>query len=127
MSEILGTFILLLVLSAIGTNSFADGLNPLSIGALIVAIGASMGGTTGYAINPARDFAPRLAHFLLPIANKGKSDWHYAWIPVIGPIIGGIWGMLTYELLFDKYLDPLFIPTTIVVFAITLWALNKRN
>ncbi|TCO67721.1 MIP/aquaporin family protein [Marinisporobacter balticus] len=92
MSEIIGTFVLVLGILAIGANEFAAGLNPFIVGALIVAIGISLGGTTGYAINPARDLGPRIAHFILPIAGKGDSNWKYAWIPVVAPIIGGVLG-----------------------------------
>jgi glycerol uptake facilitator protein len=99
-SEIIGTFILVLGIMAIGANKFADGVNPLIVGFLVVVIGMSLGGTTGYAINPARDLGPRIAHFLLPIAGKGSSDWSYAAIPVIGPIIGGILAALFYQGLF---------------------------
>lgn len=99
LSEFLGTFILLFGLSALGANEFAEGINPLAIGALILAIGLSLGGTTGYAINPARDLGPRIMHALLPIPGKGSSDWGYAWIPVIGPILGGICGAVVYQLL----------------------------
>ena len=66
------------------------GLGPFLVGALVWGIGLSLGGPTGYAINPARDLGPRIAHQLLPIAGKGDSDWGYGWIPVVGPIIGGI-------------------------------------
>ena len=83
----------------IGANQFVDGLNPLIVGGLISTIGFSLGGTTGFAINPARDLGPRLAHFILPIAGKGNSDWGYSWIPVLGPITGGIAGALLYQLL----------------------------
>ena len=100
MSEIIGTFILVLGILAIGANQLADGLNPLLVGLLIVAIGVSLGGTTGYAINPARDLGPRIAHAILPIAGKGSSDWSYAWIPVVGPIIGGVLGALFYAKVF---------------------------
>ncbi|GKQ42405.1 glycerol uptake facilitator protein [Companilactobacillus sp. RD055328] len=89
MSEIIGTFVLVYTIMAIGQGNIADGLNPLIVGTLIIAIGLSLGGTTGYAINPARDLGPRLAHAVLPIANKGKSDWAYSWVPVVGPMIGG--------------------------------------
>jgi glycerol uptake facilitator protein len=65
-------------------------LGALPVGLLVFAIGLSLGGTTGYAINPARDLGPRIAHALLPIARKGPSDWNYAWIPVLGPILGGL-------------------------------------
>ncbi len=97
LSEILGTAVLLTGIMAIGINHFADGLNPLVVGLLVVAIGISLGGTTGYAINPARDLGPRLAHFILPIAGKGSSDWSYAWIPVVGPLLGGILGIHAYQ------------------------------
>jgi glycerol uptake facilitator protein len=99
-SEFIGTFVLLFGLSAIGANQFAEGLNPLVVGALVLSVGLSLGGTTGYAINPARDLGPRLAHALLPVAGKGRSDWDYAWIPVAGPIAGGICGALMYKMLF---------------------------
>ncbi len=67
------------------------------VGFVIFAVGFSLGGTTGYAINPARDLGPRIIHAILPIPNKGKSDWSYAWIPVVGPIIGGVVGALIYN------------------------------
>lgn len=95
-TEIIGTFVLVLGVAAIfstggGTaGSPAAGLGPFLVAILVWGIGLSLGGPTGYAINPARDLAPRIAHFLLPIPGKGDSDWGYAWIPVVGPIIGGI-------------------------------------
>lgn len=88
-SEIIGTFMLVFALLAFGMNKFGEGLNPIAVGILILVIGLSLGGTTGYAINPARDLGPRLAHAFLPIPNKGDPDWGYAWVPVLGPIIGG--------------------------------------
>lgn len=100
-SEILGTAVLVFGVLAIGANKFTEGLNPLIIGFFIVAIGLSLGGTTGYAINPARDLGPRIAHFLLPIVGKGSSDWKYAWIPVIGPIIGGVLGAKFHQSLYE--------------------------
>lgn len=100
-SEIFGTFVLVMGILAIGANQFTEGLNPLIVGFLIVVIGLSLGGTTGYAINPARDLGPRIAHFLLPIAGKGSSDWKYSWIPVVGPIIGGGLGALFYAAAFE--------------------------
>ena len=106
LSEIIGTFILMFGLCAIGANKFSDGLNPLVIGGFIVAIGLSLGATTGYAINPARDLGPRIAHFLLPIHGKGSSDWNYAWIPVVGPILGGIAGALLYKAVFKNEVSP---------------------
>lgn len=96
-SEFIGTFVLLFGLCALGANHFADGLNPLVVGALVLSIGLSLGGTTGYAINPARDLGPRIAHALLPIPGKGDSDWGYSWIPVVGPIAGGICGAFAYR------------------------------
>jgi glycerol uptake facilitator protein len=100
-SEVLATTVLVLGILFIGANKFAEGLNPLVVGLLIIAIGLSLGGTTGFAINPARDLGPRIAHFILPIEGKGKSDWSYSWIPVIGPVIGGILGATVYLSLFN--------------------------
>ncbi|HTA56812.1 MAG TPA: MIP/aquaporin family protein [Candidatus Baltobacteraceae bacterium] len=93
-SEIIGTFVLVFVVGAIFSKAVAAGgpaagLGPYLVGALVWGIGLSLGGTTGYAINPARDLGPRLAHAALPIAGKGGADWGYAVIPVIGPLIGG--------------------------------------
>lgn len=99
-SEMIGTMVLVLGLLCIGTNKFVDGLNPLVVGLLIISIGLSLGGTTGFAINPARDLGPRIAHFVLPIPGKGSSDWSYAWIPVVGPILGGLLGAWVYHLFF---------------------------
>lgn len=98
-SEIIGTAVLVFGILGIGAQNIASDLGTLFVGLLIWAIGLSLGGTTGYAINPARDLAPRIAHALLPIPNKGASDWGYAWIPVIGPIIGGVLGALIYTML----------------------------
>jgi len=100
LSEAVGTFVLLFGLTALGAHQFAEGLNPLAVGALVLAIGLSLGGTTGYAINPARDLGPRLAHQLLPIAGKGGSDWRYAWIPVVAPVVGGVLGAVAHRALF---------------------------
>ena len=109
LSEIIGTFVLLFGLKFIGTNEFAEGLNPLIVGGLVCAIGISLGGTTGYAINPVRDFIPRLAHFILPIPGKGSSNWNYSWIPVLGPIIGGVMGVSFFSYLFEGLVTPYFI------------------
>ena len=87
-TEIIGTFVLVFVILAFGPTP--TGLGPLAVALLVVGIGASLGGPTGYAINPARDLGPRIAHALLPIKNKGTSDWSYSWVPVAGPIIGGV-------------------------------------
>jgi glycerol uptake facilitator protein len=91
-SEFLGTFVLGMVGGTLGAIS--NGLGPFAAGLLVWGIGLSLGGPTGYAINPARDLGPRIAHALLPIHGKGSSDWSYAWIPVIGPVCGAIAGAL---------------------------------
>jgi len=100
-SEIIGTMVLVTAILFIGANKFADGLNPLIVGALITSIGLSLGGPTGFAINPARDLGPRIAHFVLPIAGKGSSDWSYSWIPIVGPLIGGLLGAGLFKILFS--------------------------
>lgn len=104
LTEIIGTAVLVLGLLTILTpknlvpnSGFETGFAPFLVGVLVWSIGLSLGGPTGYAINPARDLGPRIAHFLLPIAGKGGSDWGYAWVPVVGPIIGGIAGAVFYK------------------------------
>ncbi|EOI9054734.1 MIP/aquaporin family protein [Streptococcus pyogenes] len=87
--EALGTAVLVITVMAIGPNKVAAGFGPIIVGFVVMAVGFSLGATTGYAINPARDLGPRIMHALLPIPNKGDSDWSYAWIPVLGPILGG--------------------------------------
>jgi glycerol uptake facilitator protein len=97
--EVIGTAMLLIgVLGIFNSNNnvIGTGFGPYAVGILVFSIGLSLGGPTGYAINPARDLAPRLAHALLPIPGKGDSDWGYAWIPIIGPIVGGVIGALLY-------------------------------
>jgi glycerol uptake facilitator protein len=93
-SEIIGTFVLVFVVGAIFSKSVVAGgpgsLGPYLVGSLVWGIGLSLGGTTGYAINPARDLGPRVAHAILPVAGKGGSDWGYATIPVVGPLVGGV-------------------------------------
>jgi glycerol uptake facilitator protein len=99
-SEVIGTFVLVFVVLAFGTNGSAAGLaalGALPVAILVFAIGMSLGGTTGYAINPARDLGPRIIHAVLPIPGKGDSDWGYAWVPVVGPILGGILAALVYS------------------------------
>jgi len=98
--EIIGTFVLVLGVLFIldPNNNLTGGFAPLLIGFLVWSIGLSLGGPTGYAINPARDLGPRIAHLVLPIAGKGDSDLAYSWVPVVGPIIGGILGALFYGL-----------------------------
>ena len=111
--EVIGTAVLLFGILAIAANAqtlskpgdvdlsfvFSRGLQPLLVGILVFGIGLSLGGPTGYAINPARDLGPRLAHAFLPIAGKGGADWDYAWIPVVAPIVGGIAGAGLYSLI----------------------------
>lgn len=92
-SEIVATFVLVIVVGAIGsklvlTTGAAGGVSPFLVGCLVWSVGLSLGATTGYAMNPARDLGPRAAHALLPIAGKGGSDWGYAWVPVVGPLLG---------------------------------------
>jgi glycerol uptake facilitator protein len=95
-TEVIGTFVLVFGVLAITANELSAGLAPLLIGFLVWAIGLSLGGPTGYAINPARDLGPRIAHAVLPIPGKGDSDWGYAWVPVVGPIVGGLIGALVF-------------------------------
>ncbi|WP_165065154.1 MIP/aquaporin family protein [Marisediminicola senii] len=92
-TEVIGTFVLVFVVIGFGRADAGGGLaalGALPVALLVVAIGASLGGPTGYAINPARDLGPRIAHALLPIKGKGSSDWAYSWVPIVGPIIGGV-------------------------------------
>ena len=104
-SEILGTFVLVFVILALSIQGNTPEVGMGALGAfpvamLIVALGMSLGGTTGYAINPARDLAPRLAHAVLPIKDKGSNDWAYSWVPVVGPVIGGFLAAAGYCLIF---------------------------
>lgn len=104
-TEVIGTFMLVLGVLAILTpanlvagSGFDVGFGPFLVGIIVWSIGLSLGGPTGYAINPARDLGPRIAHALLPIAGKGGSDWGYAWVPIVGPILGGILAALFYTI-----------------------------
>jgi glycerol uptake facilitator protein len=103
-SEIIGTFVLIFVGFSIGTAIGGVAPNPLGWGLLILVIGLSLGGTTGYAINPARDLGPRIMHAILPIPGKGGSDWEYSWIPVVGPLIGGALGIIVYYYAITNFL-----------------------
>jgi len=106
-SEIIGTFVLIFVLFYFTNAELGDQKTPIGLGSLgalpvaflVWAIGLSLGGTTGYAINPARDFGPRIAHAFLPIKDKGNSNWKYAWIPIAGPFIGAIIAAVLYVVL----------------------------
>jgi len=110
MTEVIGTAVLLFGVVAIVTNAqtfggatlptlFSTSVIPLIIGFIVLAIGLSLGGPTGYAINPARDLGPRIAHAILPIPGKGDSDWSYSWIPVVAPLVGGVIGAGLYIIL----------------------------
>lgn len=99
--EIVGTFILVLVILFMGDKENSSEVGLGSVGALpvallVVVIGMSLGGTTGYAINPARDLGPRIAHAILPIKGKGSSQWSYSWVPIVGPLLGGVLAALLY-------------------------------
>jgi glycerol uptake facilitator protein len=99
-TEAIGTFILVFGAMAMSKPTSTLGtLDALPVGLLVLGIGLSLGGPTGYAINPARDLGPRIAHFILPIKNKRNSDWGYSWIPVIGPIIGGLLAVYLFNLI----------------------------
>ena len=128
-TEIIGTFVLVFGVLAIvghfsetviGEEALAGALGqafpPLLIGLLVFAIGLSLGGPTGYAINPARDLAPRIAHAVLPIPGKGDSDWGYSWVPVVGPIIGGILGAVSYQAIYAPGTGELEVVRAIVPF-----------
>lgn len=125
LSEMIGTFVLVFaLLFLIGPNGFADGLQPLVVGGLILAIGVALGGSTGYGINPARDLGPRIMHALLPIPGKGSSDWSYSWIPVVGPFIGGAYGALLYQAVFTKEPSIGFWIMSVVVIALIIGAVT---
>lgn len=112
-TEVIGTAMLVFGIVAIAANTqrieqasdvdlsavFGTGILPLIIGLLVFSIGLSLGGPTGYAINPARDLGPRIAHAVLPIPGKGGSDWGYSWIPIVGPLVGGVIGAVLYTIL----------------------------
>jgi glycerol uptake facilitator protein len=104
-SEVIGTFALMIGVLMIGVYTIDMGaISPLAVALLVWVIGLALGGTTGYAINPARDLGPRIMHAILPIAGKGESDWGYSWIPVVGPILGAIIGSLLYVALLQSML-----------------------
>lgn len=101
LSEVIGTFVLVLVILFLAERGNTAEVGLGSIGAipvafLVVVIGMALGGTTGYAINPARDLGPRLAHHLLPIKGKGSSQWRYAWVPIVGPVLGAVFAVLVF-------------------------------
>lgn len=99
-SEFLGTFALVFIATAMTKVIDLEALQPPLVGLIVWAVGLSLGGTTGYAINPARDFGPRLAHAILPIPSKGSSDWAYAWVPFFGPFAGAIAAAALFKVLY---------------------------
>ncbi len=103
-AEVIGTAVLLIGVLGIfnAHNGIGSGVGPYAVGILIFSIGLSLGGPTGFAINPARDLGPRSMHAILPIAGKGNSDWSYAWVPVLGPLLGGILGAFIYQIFLSR-------------------------
>jgi glycerol uptake facilitator protein len=99
LTEVIATAVLSFMILAIGASEVGKVLGPFTAGSLILVLGIALGGPTGYAMNPARDLGPRIAHFLLPIAGKGDSDWGYSWVPVLGPIVGAIAGAFLFIML----------------------------
>ena len=125
-SEMVGTAVLIFSLLFIGTHTFTEGLNPLVVGALIMLIGLALGGTTGYAINPARDLGPRLAHFVMPIKGKGDSDWAYSWVPILGPVLGSLLGASTYQILYKNDLQMKYLLVVAIVAVILIVAVLQN-
>ncbi|WP_422392156.1 MIP/aquaporin family protein [Nakamurella antarctica] len=103
-TEVIATFVLVLVVLMFGGTP--SNLGPLAVALLVVGIGAGLGGPTGYAINPTRDLGPRIAHAVLPIPSKGGSDWSYAWVPIVGPIVGGVLAASLFNILGVASLMP---------------------
>lgn len=109
-TEVIATFVLIFVILISGGTP--DKLGPLFVAFLVVGIGASLGGPTGYAINPARDLGPRIAHAILPIRGKGSSDWGYSWVPILGPLVGAVLAALLFKVLDTPTLFAVFNPKT---------------
>jgi glycerol uptake facilitator protein len=105
-SEVIGTFVLMFVILTFGNSGGMGQLGALPVALVVLVIGLSLGGTTGYAINPARDLGPRIMHAILPIAGKGHSDWAYSWIPVVGPLTGGVIAAIVYQYIFLNTVVP---------------------
>lgn len=100
LTEVIATFSLVFIILAIGQASMVDGFGTLYVGALIMSMGMSLGGPTGYAMNPARDLGPRIMHQILPVPGKGDSNWGYAWVPVLGPVTGALIGAFAFTMFF---------------------------
>ncbi|MGL5716816.1 MAG: MIP/aquaporin family protein [Paraclostridium sp.] len=128
-SEYIVTFGLAFCILGMGTNEFTQGLQPLATGCLIFLVGTSFGGVTGAALNPARDLGPRLAHALLPIPGKGTSDFKYAWIPILGPIMGATSAGLLHQALYKGIVDYRVFATIAITIAIfiAIKLLTKKN
>lgn len=124
-SELIGTFTLVFGILILTNNEITVGLTPLIIGGLLATIGLTLGGTTGFSINPARDLGPRIAHAILPIPGKGKSDWGYAWVTIIAPLIGGIYGAVFYKAVFAQTLTAPFWIFTIIVIVFAIAAVGS--
>ncbi len=100
LSEIIGTFVLVFAIKGVGhVSDIPSGINTILVSVIVMTVGMSLGGLTGYAINPARDLGPRIAHAILPIPGKRDSNWHYAWIPVLGPILGALLAVGVYHMI----------------------------
>ncbi|AOW21072.1 MIP/aquaporin family protein [Urechidicola croceus] len=127
-SEMIASSVLIFGIFFIGINEFTEGLNPIVVGGLVVLIGYGLGATTGYAINPARDFGPRLAHYIMPINGKGDSDWSYAFIPILAPILGGFLGASLYKILYEQeYLLKYWIVIIVAVLILTTAVYKSFN
>ncbi len=116
-SEAIGTFVLVFVIFAFANNAGPTtgglaALGALPVAFLVLVIGLALGGTTGYAINPARDLGPRIAHFLLPIPGKRDSDWSYSWIPVVAPLVGAALAVVVYQVAFTNFMVKVISTTT---------------
>ena len=107
-SETIGTFVLMFLIFNLGPSGAGAALGPMAVALVILVIGLSLGGTTGYAINPARDLGPRIMHAILPIPGKGSSDWEYSWIPVVGPLIGGALAGVFYQAVYVNFILKAF-------------------
>jgi glycerol uptake facilitator protein len=128
LSEIFATFVLVLSLLSLGATEFTKGLQPIMVGFLIITLGLALGGATGPAMNPARDLGPRIVHFLLPIPGKGASNWKYAWIPVIGPLLGGICGGFFYQAAFlGKMVPQLFLTIGLIIIVLVISNILSLN
>lgn len=123
LSEWIATAMFVLGILLLGANEFTEGLKPLVVGLLVMAVGNSLGSTTGYAINPARDLGPRIAHAVLPIEGKGDSNWGYSWIPVLGPALGGLYGGLFYLAVIEGEVGWLFWVGSLALAALAGWVL----